>query len=303
MATRKSDPNPTVGRGGQSGLIKPKLEESRPPVAAPLSADTKSAEQGSTKESGKSAWSFGSWKTVFSTLARGSSKDKLEAGSELIKPRLEETVRETPPGNTGHDQDKGKSPEETAGDRRAQLLNSPSKDPSVEDKPDFGRSRSMTDRRAFDNAGKSTNGVIRDIKEKEPTPSSTDKTPKSAEEKSKRSIDTDLDESRTPFKKHDHAKYVSVIRKNAIDKLNREKNCDYARVCRDDYTDEWSLTLYYKQKQKQNYHYVTYVWDEIDGKWDESFVSERRPLSGWKHHLSFSSAGKACKTLKGGQEP
>lgn len=108
---------------------------------------------------------------------------------------------------------------------------------------------------------------------------------------------TELAKSDTMFKKHDHSKYTQNIKNKAIDEVNRESACKYARLCRDTITHDWGLTLYYLQEK--TYVMVTYVWDEIDEKWKKSFSSDKRPMSGWKHHLDFSSGGKACKVLKG----
>jgi len=98
------------------------------------------------------------------------------------------------------------------------------------------------------------------------------------------------------FPKHDHSKYATAIRHKAIDMLNRQTDCDVARLCRDSLTEEWSLVLYFKTGP--SYYYVMHAWDEIEGKWAQSFVSEKSPISGMKKHLAFSAAGKTCKVLK-----
>jgi len=99
------------------------------------------------------------------------------------------------------------------------------------------------------------------------------------------------------LQKHDHAKYVQYIRSKAIDQVNKEKDVTLARICRDSTTEEWTLTMY--QRRQPNYSFVTYMWDEVDGKWERAFSSGTRPISGWKQHLDFASAGKDCKVLKG----
>ncbi|HMK33972.1 MAG TPA: hypothetical protein VK463_02820 [Desulfomonilaceae bacterium] len=109
--------------------------------------------------------------------------------------------------------------------------------------------------------------------------------------------DTDLTKVDTSFKKHDHSKYTEKIRNKAIDRVNQEPTCKYARICRDSTTDEWGLTLYYVQDKV--YVMVSYAWDDIDQKFEKSFTSDKRPVSGWKHHLDFSAAGKECRVLKG----
>ncbi len=100
----------------------------------------------------------------------------------------------------------------------------------------------------------------------------------------------------SPFKKHDHAEYIRLIRNKAIDMVNQDGKAAYARVCRDDTTDDWSLNIYHWHGR--NYSFVTYAWDEVDQKWVESFVTDKRPVAGWKKHLDFSTAGKDCKVLK-----
>jgi len=110
---------------------------------------------------------------------------------------------------------------------------------------------------------------------------------------------SDLDASSkadTPFKRHDHAKYMEKIKNKAIDWLNKEKDVSYARLCKDSTTDEWSLWIY--RTEGKAYRFVTYVWDEVDEKWKESFKSDKLPISGWQHHLRFSTGGKDCRVLK-----
>jgi hypothetical protein len=99
-----------------------------------------------------------------------------------------------------------------------------------------------------------------------------------------------------PFKKHDHVKYTQKIKNKAIDHVNKEKDVTYARLCKDTTTDEWSLWIY--RYEEKAYRFVTYVWDEVDEKWVESFKSDKRPSSGLNHHLKFSTDGKDCIDLK-----
>ncbi|MGB6067866.1 MAG: hypothetical protein WBG50_23925 [Desulfomonilaceae bacterium] len=99
------------------------------------------------------------------------------------------------------------------------------------------------------------------------------------------------------FKRHDHAKYIEKIRNKAKDKVNKEKTCTYATLCRDSTTDEWSLWMY--RSEGKAYRFVAYTWDEVDEKWEQSLTSDKRPLSGLKHHLEFTAAGKDCQILKG----
>jgi hypothetical protein len=104
------------------------------------------------------------------------------------------------------------------------------------------------------------------------------------------------EESDTLFKKHDHLKYTRLIHNAAIDIVNKAETAVYARLCKDSTTDDWSLTLYYLHGR--TYSFVTYAWDEVDQKWVEAFVSDKRPVSRYQKHLDFSSAGKECKVLK-----
>lgn len=128
--------------------------------------------------------------------------------------------------------------------------------------------------------------------------SSSSSTSEPSGQKDSRSIISD--DSQSPFRKHDHSKYVSVIRQKAIDKVNADREADFVRICKDSNTDEWTLTLYYRQRT--TYRFVTYIWDEIDDKWEESYVSEKRPMTAWKRHISFSSAGKRCEVMKGSED-
>lgn len=109
---------------------------------------------------------------------------------------------------------------------------------------------------------------------------------------------TSEDEARNPyFKKHDHSKYVAKIKNAALDIINKENDCSYARICRHNTTDEWSLGIYFVQGK--TYSFRSYVWDPIENTWTETFESEKKPHTGMRKHLSFSSAGKKCLTLKG----
>ena len=126
-------------------------------------------------------------------------------------------------------------------------------------------------------------------------------TPKSAEsKKATASSDNETkDGDGIGFKKHDHSKYVSAIRGKAINQVNKERDVVLAMICRNTTTEEWSLTLY--RKRQRTYSFVSYVWDEIDEKFEQAFVSDQRPISGWKQHLEFSSSDKECAVLKGSQ--
>ncbi len=99
-----------------------------------------------------------------------------------------------------------------------------------------------------------------------------------------------------PFKRHDHAKYLEIIKNKALDLVNSDQESDYAAICKDTITDQWSVAFYYIQEK--TYKFITYAWDEIDDKWQKSFVSDKRPISGLEKHLKYSSSGKDCKVLK-----
>jgi hypothetical protein len=131
-------------------------------------------------------------------------------------------------------------------------------------------------------SGASTRTVVEDIRRDPPASG------KSGSETSPKDV--------FPFKKHDHVKYTQKIKNKAIDHVNKEKNVTYARLCRDTTTDEWSLWIY--RSEEKAYRFVTCIWDEVDEKWAESFRSDKRPISGWKHHLNFSTDGKDCIDLK-----
>jgi hypothetical protein len=102
------------------------------------------------------------------------------------------------------------------------------------------------------------------------------------------------------FRKPDHKKYSQRIRNEAINTLNKKGPCALARLCRDDMTEEWNLTLY--KKHGKSFDYVVYAWDPVDGKFELSFESAPRPLKGWKRHHKFVVISKHCSILKGGLE-
>ncbi len=102
--------------------------------------------------------------------------------------------------------------------------------------------------------------------------------------------------SKEPFKRHDHTKYLEIIKNKAVDLVNSDKESAYAAICKDMITDQWSLAFYYIQEK--TYKFVIYVWDEIDDKWQKSFVSDKQPISSLEKHLKYSSSGKDCKVLK-----
>jgi hypothetical protein len=48
-----------------------------------------------------------------------------------------------------------------------------------------------------------------------------------------------------PFRKHDHSKYVAKVKKSATDFMNGLTDVTVARLCKDPYSDQWSLSLYF----------------------------------------------------------
>ncbi len=99
------------------------------------------------------------------------------------------------------------------------------------------------------------------------------------------------------FVKPDHNKYRNLIRNRAIDVLNREAPCEFAQLCTNSITGQWSLTMY--RKKGKNFVFTVHAWDPIDEKWKEAFVSIPLPLSRWESHLKYAGAGKDCTVLKG----
>lgn len=100
-----------------------------------------------------------------------------------------------------------------------------------------------------------------------------------------------------PFKKHDHNAYLQKIKSAAIDVVNKIPDSFFARMCKDSITDQWTLHLYFAQGRQ--YWFISYNWDEVDEKWEESFKSDKRNMSVWKSHVNYSASGKECTILKG----
>lgn len=100
-----------------------------------------------------------------------------------------------------------------------------------------------------------------------------------------------------PLRKFDHVKYLEQIRSKAIDLVNKERNCSHAILCKDSITEGWSLSVY----RVQDHHFTSavFIWDDIDEKWEEALVPDKRPVAQLKDHLKISAFGKECKPLKG----
>lgn len=122
--------------------------------------------------------------------------------------------------------------------------------------------------------------------------------PTESKKESEKPVSKDpMDPPEGPLKKFDHVKYMEHMRSRAIDLVNKEPNCSHAILCKDSITEGWSLAIY----RIKDGHYTSSIldWDEIDEKWTEAFVSERKPVSQLKEHLKISIIGKECKPLKG----
>ncbi len=212
-------------------------------------------------------------------------ENKLEQKSELVKPKIAE-VPENGAAGTGNGNPK------TLGEKPSSQL--ASKDTTTESEK---------------------RNQPRQIETERPKPEHTKSSPDSSPEKTEISdparriaakaetspVASETDDageakSKEPFKRHDHAKYLEIIKNKAIDLVNSDRESDYAVICKDMITDQWSLAFYYTREKA--YKFVIYIWDEIDDKWQKSFVSDKRPISSLEKHLKYSSSGKDCKPLK-----
>lgn len=274
-------------------LIKPTLQ-ARPTEDLDRTPDQDTTPPASS-ETSKKEWASGSglWKRVSGIMgSRPASKTPPESAG-LIKPALSDqsdsrgkgppTPREQEPPRLTDSQ----SRENTGLDTREKALD-------VRQSKGAKESRSGRGFREFDRPVADDSEIHLDAKREKSLPDESSNEVKGGQVAKPSSL---ADEKADPFPKHDHSKYVTTVRHKAIDILNRATDCDIARLCRDSLTDEWSLILYFKTGA--SFYYVMHSWDEIEGKWSESFVSEKRPVSGLKKHLTFSASGKTCKVLKG----
>jgi hypothetical protein len=122
------------------------------------------------------------------------------------------------------------------------------------------------------------------------------RTPDSKNEAPKSSAKDELAQEE-PLRKFDHVKYLEKIRSKAIDLVNKERNCSHAILCKDSITEAWSLSLY--RVLDRQFTSAVFVWDDIDEKWEEALVPDKRPVAQLKEHLKISAVGKECKPLKG----
>ncbi|MGC8908474.1 MAG: hypothetical protein ACP5M0_13675 [Desulfomonilaceae bacterium] len=276
------------------GLIKPKLQDKDMPAPKTMAEDKSKESRPRTTTQGSGVGTPGVWDRLFG-LVTGAKTSK-DAGSSpgLIKPKLGELTDK----EAGSNKRVGEPAQSVPSTEKALLTQAAAqeKDRAPDSLPSKSKETGMLesplpDKAASEDKGRSPARDARANKDQPP--------PVGEKETKREKPPADGQEIETVFKKHDHVKYVTMIRNKAIDALNKEPDCDLARLCRDSFTDGWSLTLY--KKSGKYYTYTVYAWDEIDGNWVASYASEKRPLANMKKHLSFSSSGKTCQTLKGSE--
>lgn len=98
------------------------------------------------------------------------------------------------------------------------------------------------------------------------------------------------------IKKYDHSRYVKKIRSKAAKLVEGSPSCFHARLCRDLISDEWWLTTY--RKSGKTFSYTSWVWDDIDQKFERTFRSPEQPLRELKLQISYSAAEKECHVLR-----
>ncbi len=218
--------------------------------------------------------------------AEPSSENKVNRKSELVKPKMAEVreneAAEARSGNPGTSEDrKSSSP---------RISENPSSQADTRNELAQGKQERPQSLDAKSNSGlssekKEVSDPARRIVARAETSTAASDVDNTGEAK-----------ANEPFKRHDHTKYLEIIKNKAVDLVNSDQESTYAAICKDMITDQWSLAFYYTQEK--TYKYVTYIWDEIDEKWQKSFVSDKRPISGMEKHLKYSSSGKDCKVLK-----
>lgn len=277
------------------GLIKPKLQDQTPNNSHRSTADINNKGNSSDqirRTSEDSGWSR--WSSLVSIFSSAKSSSRNSDSSSLIKPKLSDDV------GVGVDDAKkpGRSFQAAAPREEMERQGSASKSNEGLDSELDSKHLQGAKPKKSENVKPSVD--VKPKSETRETASNESKIDASREGNAKRDeAQSDGQEAQTTFKKHDHARYVTMIRNKAIDTLNKEPGCDIARLCRDSFTDDWSLTLYVKSGKY--YSYTVYTWDEIEGNWVASYTSEKRPVGNMKKHLGFSSAGKTCQTLKGSE--
>jgi hypothetical protein len=235
--------------------------------------------------------------SLFSSKGAEQPKDMKKSESTLIKPRLAQQPNSDEKVGTEINQTTKNNQSNTDNTRYDEKLVPASSDrTSQKDHPTSDKQKDLLDKE------KVSKRLVGAEKGKVPAESEQIKGDKPSEAKIKSSEDEDwiTSDSRTPtFKKHDHSKYVAHIKNKAIDILNRDRDSFYATLCSDSTTEQRTLTMYYKDEK--SFRYKSFVWDEIDDKWEQQFESAKRQLASWKKHLSFVSSGKQCSVLKGGK--
>ena len=207
--------------------------------------------------------------------------------SELLKPRLAED------GENGAGRAREENPRIARGSKDPSLHNAANSD-SKHDKQDSLLSSAKSEKnKPEDTKFDSDSGL-----EKRQTSDPARRIAANTESSGASSEASDASEAKSEgaFKRHDHAKYLEMIKNKAVDLVNSDKESDYAAICKDMITDQWSLILYYVREK--TYTFTTYAWDEIDDNWQKSFASNKRQLTGLQKHLKYSSSGKECKVLK-----
>jgi hypothetical protein len=236
--------------------------------------------------------------SLFSSKGTEQAKDAKKSESTLIKPRLAQQPNSDDKAGAETNQTTQNNQPETDNTRYNEKSEPASSDRiSQKDHPTSDKQKDLIDKE------KVPKRLVGAEKGKVPAESEQIKGDKPSEAKIKDSEEDDwiTSDSRTPtFKKHDHSKYVSHIKNKAIDVLNRDQDSFYATLCSDSTTEQKTLTMYYKEEK--SFRYKSFVWDEIDDKWEQEFQSEKRQLTTWKKHLSFATSGKQCSVLKGGKQ-
>lgn len=234
--------------------------------------------------------------SLFSSKGAEQAKDMKKSESTLIKPRLAQQPNSDEKSRTEINQTTKNNQSDTDNTRYDEKSEPASSDRiSQKDHPTSDKQKDLLDKE------KVSKRLVGAEKGKVPAESEQIKGDKPSEAQIKNSENEDwiTSDSRTPtFKKHDHSKYVAQIKNKAIDILNRDRDSFYATLCSDSTTEQRTFTMYYKDEK--SFRYKSFVWDEIDDKWEQQFESEKRQLASWKKHLTFVSSGKQCSVLKGG---
>lgn len=225
---------------------------------------------------------------------------KTDQKAELIKPLIAASVAEDATDKTSAPEPGANKPGNA--ERTSETLHSSSKDARESSELSDALSDRPVQKKQTpgeDSKDRPLRVITKSEKVDAPNPP-TEKIDLVGKEKSSDPGSEELEATSSAFKKHDHSKYVTDIRNKAIDQLNKEKDADLVRLCRNATTDQWSLTMYHRAER--TYSFTDYAWDEVNLKWEKVLSSVKKPRSSWKQHLDFSAAGKECKILKGDPE-